>query len=108
MVNDCRTICQALGYDINTIEFAVRDGVPYAIDFLNPAPDADYHSIGAENFTWIVNAVADFAVKKASSGEKPTKEYRWAEFLNGGTPAEDKSRPTPEVVVTQRRKVSRK
>jgi len=36
----------ALGYDFNTVEFAVRDGVPYAIDFCNPAPDADVHSVG--------------------------------------------------------------
>ncbi len=34
-------LCRALGYDFNTVEFAVRDGVPYAIDFCNPAPDAD-------------------------------------------------------------------
>jgi hypothetical protein len=91
VVNDCQTICQALGYDINTIEFAVRDGIPYAIDFLNPAPDADYHSVGPENFTWIVNAVADFAVKKVLSGEQAVAEYRWASFLNGQT--EEKSSP---------------
>jgi carbamoylphosphate synthase large subunit len=85
MVNDCLTICRALGYDIDTIEFAVRDGIPYAIDFLNPAPDADYHSVGPENFTWIVNTVAEFAVKKVLKEENPTAEYRWAEFLNGQT-----------------------
>jgi biotin carboxylase len=83
MVKDCRTICKALGYDLNTIEFAVRDGIPYGIDFLNPAPDADYHSVGPENFAWIVNAVAEFAVKKVMSGEKAAAEYRWASFLNG-------------------------
>ena len=43
-----------------------EDGVPYAIDFMNPAPDADLHSVGQENFDWIVNAVADLAVKKAT------------------------------------------
>ena len=40
------TLCRALGYDLNTVEFAVEDGVPYAIDFMNPAPDADVHSVG--------------------------------------------------------------
>ena len=39
--DDCLKLCRALGYDLNTVEFAVEDGVPYAIDFLNPAPDAD-------------------------------------------------------------------
>jgi hypothetical protein len=25
-------LCKGLGYDFNTVEFAVRDGIPYAID----------------------------------------------------------------------------
>ena len=62
---DCLTLCRALGYDLNTVEFAVEDGIPYAIDFMNPAPDADLHSVGPANFEWVVNAVAELAVKKA-------------------------------------------
>lgn len=85
--NDARKICVALGYDLNTVEFAVEDGVPYAIDFLNPAPDADYHSVGAANFEWIVNAVADLAIEKAQSGANPAKDLRWSAFLNGPEPA---------------------
>ena len=62
---DCLTLCRALGYDLNTVEFACEDGIPYAIDFMNPAPDADVNSVGQENFDWIVNAVAELAVRKA-------------------------------------------
>ena len=80
---DALKLCQALGYDLNTVEFAVEDGIPYAIDFLNPAPDADINSVGHENFHWIVNAVADLAIEKAQSGEQPAKDYRWGAFLNG-------------------------
>jgi hypothetical protein len=80
---DARTLCQALGYDLNTVEFAVEDGVPYAIDFMNPAPDADLHSVGRDNFDWVVNAVADLAVKKALSEENPARELRWSAFLAG-------------------------
>ncbi len=58
-------ICRALGYDMNTVELAVRDGVPYAIDFMNPAPDADYHSVGHENFEWVVKTTADYLVECA-------------------------------------------
>ncbi len=87
IIDDCLKLCRALGYDLNTLEFAVRDDIPYAIDFLNPAPDADYHSVGAENFTWIVNAVADLAVTKALSNERPEQEYRWSSFLNGSPEA---------------------
>jgi glutathione synthase/RimK-type ligase-like ATP-grasp enzyme len=81
VTRDCLTICRALGYDLNTVEFACRGGVPYAIDFLNPAPDADFVSVGEENFKWIVDAVADYAVAKALEAPK-TPEFRWANFLN--------------------------
>ncbi len=83
IVGDAVKLCRALGYDMNTVEFAVRGGVPYAIDFLNPAPDADYHSVGAENFAWVVDAVAELAVRKALSDENPASELRWASFLAG-------------------------
>lgn len=79
---DALTLCRALGYDLNTVEFAVEDGVPYAIDFMNPAPDADLHSVGAANFEWVVNAVAELAVRKAVE-PRPALEYRWAGFLRG-------------------------
>ncbi len=78
---DALTLCRALGYDLNTVEFAVEDGVPYAIDFMNPAPDADLHSVGKENFEWIVDAVARLAVKKAQAPVE--MELRWAGLLNG-------------------------
>ena len=67
---DVLAICTVLGYDLNTVEFAVRDGVPYAIDFMNPAPDADYHSVGHENFEWIVKTMAEFLVKKARQSNR--------------------------------------
>ena len=64
------------------MEFAVEDGIPYAIDFMNPAPDADLHSVGRENFDWIVNAVADLAVKRATE-PATASVYRWNAFLSG-------------------------
>jgi hypothetical protein len=79
---DARTICRALGYDFNTVEFAVEDGVPYAIDFMNPAPDADLHSVGQAHFNWIVDAVAELAVRRAV--EPPAvPQYRWDQYLAG-------------------------
>ena len=84
---DALTLCRALGYDLNTVEFAVEDGIPYAIDFMNPAPDADYHSVGPESFEWIVDKVAKLAVKKAQAGP-PKIELRWASFLNGAADRE--------------------
>lgn len=77
---DALTLCRALGYDLNTVEFAVEDGVPYAIDFMNPAPDAGLESVGGENFEWIVEAVAQMAVERA---QRPAAapSYRWSTFL---------------------------
>ncbi|MEO8568446.1 MAG: hypothetical protein ABI419_04910, partial [Ginsengibacter sp.] len=54
-------ICKYLGYDFNTVELALRDGVPYAIDFCNPAPDAEITSVGEENFNWVVETAANYA-----------------------------------------------
>ncbi|MBY0502473.1 MAG: hypothetical protein K2X03_01095 [Bryobacteraceae bacterium] len=80
---DCLSICQALGYDMNTVEFACQDGIPYAIDFMNPAPDADVNSVGEENFQWMVKAMADLTIAKALSDVKPAADFRWSRFLNG-------------------------
>ncbi len=82
VVKDCLTLCRALGYDFNTVELAVEDGIPYAIDFLNPAPDADVHSVGQENFDWVVENVAQLAIDKALSNEQAAAPYRWSYFLN--------------------------
>jgi hypothetical protein len=73
---------------LNTVEFAVEDGVPYAIDFMNPAPDADLHSVGRENFEWIVDRVSKLAVKKALNPVEP--ELRWAGLLSGTAKAATK------------------
>ncbi|MGA3135798.1 MAG: hypothetical protein ABSC88_07375 [Terracidiphilus sp.] len=77
---DALKLCRALGYDLNTVEFAVENGVPYAIDFMNPAPDADLHSVGQANFDWIVREVADLAIAKARKASH-VPELRWAAFL---------------------------
>lgn len=73
----------ALGYDFNTVEFAIRDGIPYAIDFCNPAPDADIHSVGQENFDWIVTHAAKFAIEKAKSHKAGQNNCTWGTFIQG-------------------------
>lgn len=72
---------EALGYDFNTVEFALRKGVPYAIDFCNPAPDADVHSVGTENFEWIVEAASAMAIRKAKSHQEGKNNLRWGTFV---------------------------
>ena len=74
-------ICNYLGYDFNTVELALRDGVPYAIDFCNPAPDAEVTSVGQESFDWVVEAAANFAIKKAQSHEDGKDNLTWGEYV---------------------------
>lgn len=77
IVEDALKLCRALGYDMNTVEFAIRDGIPYAIDFMNPAPDMDVNSLGSRHFQWMVEHMADLVIKLAKS-EKTTRErYVW-------------------------------
>lgn len=89
MTNIVLRICQYLGYDFNTVELAVRDGVPYAIDFCNPAPDAEVTSVGQENFDWVVEASANFAIEKALSHQPNRDNLTWGEYVKrsaGGQP----------------------
>ncbi len=72
---------QYLGYDFNTVELAVRDGVPYAIDFCNPAPDADLFSVGEENFEWVVQTMAEFAIEKAETNIPGQDNLTWGEYI---------------------------
>lgn len=74
-------ICKYLGYDFNTVELAVRDGVPYAIDFCNPAPDAEVTSVGQENFDWVVEMSANYAIERAQSHVEGADNLTWGEYI---------------------------
>ena len=74
-------LCNYLGYDFNTVELALKDGIPYAIDFCNPAPDADLASVGQENFDWVVEAMANFAIEKARQQQDGKSNLTWGEFV---------------------------
>ena len=74
-------INQYLGYDFNTVELAVRDGIPYAIDFCNPAPDAERTSVGEENFEWVVETAANYAIEKALANDGKGDQLTWGEYV---------------------------
>ncbi|MBC7829566.1 MAG: hypothetical protein H7122_17610 [Chitinophagaceae bacterium] len=73
-----------LGYDFNTVELALRDGVPYAIDFCNPAPDAERTSVGEENFNWVVETAANYAIEKALQHKPGEDNLTWGEYIKRG------------------------
>ena len=81
VVGDALKLCRALGYDLNTVEFAVEDGVPYAIDFMNPAPDADLESVGPENFRVDRECGGGHGDRAGRWPPSAPLEFRWARFL---------------------------
>lgn len=84
MENIVLRINKYLGYDFNTVELALRDGVPYAIDFCNPAPDADRNSVGEDNFAWVVETAANYAIEKAQSYQEGKDNLTWGEYIKAG------------------------
>jgi hypothetical protein len=78
IVRDAQTLNNALGYEMNTIEFAVQEGVPYAIDFLNPAPDFERDRITPFYFEMCVQKMADLVVDRALHGQPQQTWPRWA------------------------------
>jgi hypothetical protein len=84
VVRDAQTINQALGYEMNTIEFAVRDGVPYAIDFLNPAPDFERDRITDFYFSHVLEKMSDLVIDRALNPDLTRSWPRWEEMLGIG------------------------
>jgi carbamoylphosphate synthase large subunit len=84
VVRDALALVRALGYDMNSIEFAVRDGVPYAIDFMNPAPDFDVNSLTPEYFEWAVQRMADLAIGLATAPRpSDARTFHWKALFAG-------------------------
>ncbi len=95
VVDGALKLCEALGYDMNTVEFAIKDGVPYAIDFTNPAPDMDVNSLTEHYFHWAVNSMADLCIGLAKGRDTaPKAAYRWDALLNGSDAAMASTPPT--------------
>jgi hypothetical protein len=86
VLDGCWALNHALGYDMNSVEFAIKDGVPYAIDFTNPAPDMDVRAILPKYFHIVVNEMAKFAMKCAKDGRKNESNYSFQRYLNNPVP----------------------
>jgi hypothetical protein len=78
---DAIALCEGLGYDMNTVEFAVRGGIPYAIDFMNCAPDADLNSVGRANFDWMVSNMAEVLIDLVKTPRAFETTGKWPTIL---------------------------
>jgi hypothetical protein len=93
MHGDAVALCEGLGYDMNTVEFAIRGGIPYAIDFMNAAPDADVYSVGQENFDWMVENMSDVLIEIVTSGKPLELTGNWPEVMNTAKTADQPLQP---------------
>ena len=81
ILDDSQKINEALGYDMNSVEFAIKDGVPYAIDFTNPAPDMHIDSILEPYFHTVVDWMVDFCCSTAKGKRSTRDDYRWSKLM---------------------------
>jgi hypothetical protein len=81
VIHDSLKLVQALGYEMNTVEWAIKDGIPYAIDFMNPAPDMDINSLTPQYFDWVVQKMANLVIERALNPQPPLAELRWAKLF---------------------------
>jgi hypothetical protein len=63
--------------------------VPYAIDFCNPAPDADIKSVGQENFDWVVETAANFAIERALANQEGVDNLTWGKYVKQSANKQD-------------------
>lgn len=77
LVVDSLKLVRGLGYDMNVVEWAVRDGIPYAIDFMNPVPDMEINSLTPNHFDWTVQHMADMAIRLAHEPRPQRRDLRW-------------------------------
>ena len=83
VIADSLKLVRALGYDMNSMEWAVRDGIPYAIDFMNPAPDMDIYSLTPHYFDWAVQSMADMAITLAKNPRRQDRALGWDALFTG-------------------------
>ena len=81
IVHDSLMTVKALGYDMNTVEWAVKGGIPYAIDFMNPAPDMDVNMLTPMDFEWCVNEMANLVIDMAKNPRPQLPELKWSKLF---------------------------
>jgi hypothetical protein len=97
VVADSLKLVRALGYDMDSMEWAVKDGIPYAIDFMNPAPDMDIYSLTEHYFEWVVQHMADMAIRLAKEPRRQAAALGWEGLFQGSRNLADAVAASPVV-----------
>jgi hypothetical protein len=75
-------LTKVYGYDMNLVEFAVREETAYVVNASNPAPDMDINLLKPLHFSQCVTRMADFAIERALQPESRADEWGWQRFRN--------------------------
>lgn len=80
-----RLLNEALGYEINTVEFVIKDDVPYAIDFLNFSCDMDKGSVGDYFADLAIDKAADYLIACVNDPSRRLQKKNpiWTKLLTG-------------------------
>jgi ribosomal protein S6-L-glutamate ligase RimK-like protein len=98
VIEDSIALMRALGYDMCSMEWAIRDGIPYAIDFMNPAPDMDINSLTPHYFEWTVEKMTNMAIRLATEPRRPVDVRRGQFLLGRRTPPDGQRKRTVDTL----------
>lgn len=65
LAQDALRITHAYGYDMNLVEFVVKNDEIYVINNTSPTPDMNRHLMTAEQFDWCVQTMVKVALDRA-------------------------------------------
>jgi len=72
-------VTEAYGYDINMVEFVIKDEQAILINPTNPAPDMDILSI--DQFNWCVHEISRFAISALEMERSEDRQSLWRKLI---------------------------
>jgi hypothetical protein len=82
LLRDSLRVTRAYGYDVNMVEFVIRDDAPFLINPTNPAPDLDINLLTPHFFGWCVTQIANLAIQRAKHPRVQCQGYEWYQAIN--------------------------
>lgn len=80
--NSAIRISEALGFDLNVVEFAVKDGKEYAVVFHAPHVLLTENILYKNNYDRLIKAVSDYLVEAANSPTDRRKQCCWRPYVS--------------------------
>jgi hypothetical protein len=70
-------VTNIFGYDVNMVEFVVKDGEPIIINPSNPAPQISLSIFSPRDFQWCVEQLASLAIRRAYDPRPVVQTIDW-------------------------------